>query len=124
MRTFTFIFAFIFIALPAKAKEIQPAKIPVAEQAVISSETFIGAKLGNWEAAISGCGDYVANEELYSSTLREYENSISGFSASEKSRAMHLRSAGYQASSANIHDDTEGFDWCAMMAEAGILLRP
>jgi hypothetical protein len=124
MRTFALALVFVFIALPAKAKEIRPAKIPAAEQAVISSDTFIGAKLGNWEAAISGCGDYIANEELYSATLREYENSISGFSASGKSRAMHLRSAGYQASSNNIHDDTVDFNWCAMMAEVGILLQP
>lgn len=116
--------AFVFIALPAIAKDIEPVKIPAAEQSVISSDTFNGAKLGNYEAAISGCGGYIANEELYNATLRKYENSISGFSASGKSRAMHVRAAGYKASSDSIHDDTAGFDWCAMMAEDGILMRP
>ena len=121
---FLVIAAFALAGLPAMAKEIHPAKVPAAEQAVISSDTFNGGRLGQWEAAISGCGDYVANEELYDATLREYENSISGFSTSGKSRAMHVRSNAYQTSSDNLRDDTEGFDWCAMIAEQGILLRP
>jgi hypothetical protein len=124
MRVHTLTILFVFSALPAMAKEIAPARIPAAEMAVISSDTFNGVQLGRYEAAISGCGGYIANEELYNATLREYENSISGFSALGKSRAMHLRAAGYEASSGNIHYDTVGFDWCAMMAEDGILMRP